>query len=288
MAEILRGAPVAAVVSERASARADALRARGIIPKLCLIRVGDRPDDAAYERNAMRRLAKTGVEAQVAALREDDSQEKLIAQINRVNQDASIHGALLFRPLPRGFDENAVINALSPDKDVDGMTHGSMAGVFLGVERGFAPCTAQACMELLDYYGVDPAGKAAVVVGRSAVIGKPVAMMLLKRNATVTVCHTKTRDLAAVCRGADILIAAAGRAGVVGAEHLRPGQTVIDVGINAAADGSLSGDVDFEGAAAVVGAITPVPGGVGAVTTSVLAYNVTMAAERMHAFTGRR
>ncbi len=288
MADILRGTPVAAVVSKRASARADALRARGITPKLLIIRVGDRPDDAAYERNAMRRLAKTGVEAEAVTLREDDSQEKLMAQINRVNQDASIHGALLFRPLPLGFDENAVMSALSPDKDVDGMTHGSMAGVFLGVERGFAPCTAQACMELLDYYGVDPAGKAAVVIGRSAVIGKPVAMMLLKRNATVTVCHTKTRDLAAVCRGADILIAAAGKAGVVSAEHLRPCQTVIDVGINVAADGSLSGDVDFESAVAVAGAITPVPGGVGAVTTSVLAHNVTLAAERLNGIVSER
>ena len=163
---------------------------------------------------------------------------------------------------------------------MDGITDGSLAGVFAGTGQGFPPCTAQACLELLNYYGVDPAGKRAVVVGRSLVIGRPAALLLLSRNATVTLCHTRTADMAAECRRADILVVAAGLAGVVGAQHLSPGQVVLDVGINAAPDGSLTGDVDFEAAQSIVQAITPVPGGVGAVTTSVLASHVVQAAAR--------
>ena len=200
--------------------------------------------------------------------------------IRRINEDGAIHGCLLFRPLPRHLDEAAVCAALSPVKDVDGITSGSLASVFSGDGQGYPPCTAQACLELLDYYGFEPTGRRAVVVGRSLVIGRPAAMLLLNRNATVTLCHTRTADLAAECRRAELLIAAAGRAGIIGANCLSPGQVVIDVGINVDAAGHLVGDVDFAAAEAVVGAVTPVPGGVGAVTTSVLARHVLDAAAK--------
>ena len=209
------------------------------------------------------------------------TQEELLTVIRRINEDGAIHGCLLFRPLPRHLDEAAVCAALSPVKDVDGITSGSLASVFFGDGQGYPPCTAQACLELLDYYGFEPTGRRAVVVGRSLVlIRKAGSSLLLNRNATVTLCHTRTADLAAECRRAELLIAAAGRAGIIGANCLSPGQVVIDVGINVDAAGHLVGDVDFAAAEAVAGAVTPVPGGVGAVTTSVLARHVLDAAAK--------
>ncbi len=200
--------------------------------------------------------------------------------IKDINEDAAIHGALIFRPLPKHLDDEAVRQALLPEKDVDGITDGSLLGVFAGVPKGFPPCTAQACMEILEQAGIDPKGKEAVVVGRSLVVGRPAAMLLLQRNATVTICHTRTQDMEGVCRRAQILIVAAGRAGVIGADHVSAGQTVIDVGIHVGEDGKLRGDVDFQAAEPIVEAITPVPGGVGAVTTAVLASHVVEAASR--------
>jgi methylenetetrahydrofolate dehydrogenase (NADP+)/methenyltetrahydrofolate cyclohydrolase len=186
----------------------------------------------------------------------------------------------MLRPLPKHIDDQRAREALLPEKDIDGITDGSLAGVFTGTKRGFPPCTAQACMEILDYYGIDPAGKTAVVIGRSLVIGKPVAMMLLQKHATVTICHTRTKDMPSVTRRAEILIVAAGRAGVVGAEYVSAGQTVLDVGINFNAEGKMVGDADFAAVEPIVGAITPVPGGVGTVTTSVLMAHVVEAAKR--------
>ena len=193
-----------------------------------------------------------------------------------------IHGVLLFRPLPRHLDQSVIENALDPEKDVDCMTDGSMSGVFTGKKVGFPPCTPQACMEILDHYGIDCTGKKAVVIGRSLVVGKPAAMMLIKKNATVTICHTKTVDMPSVVKEADIVIVAAGRAGVIDDSYLREGQTVIDVGINVNAEGKLCGDVDFAKAEPIVEAITPVPGGVGSVTTSVLVGHVVEAAKRKY------
>ena len=188
---------------------------------------------------------------------------------------------LLFRPLPKHLDEDLICNTLAAEKDIDGITDLSSAGVFSGKALGFAPCTPSACMEILDHFGVDCTGKKAVVIGRSLVVGKPAAMMLVKKNATVTICHTRTADLPAVCREADILIAAAGKAGMVGADFVRPGQIVIDVGINwNEQEQKLCGDVDFEAVSPIVEAITPVPGGVGTVTTSVLVGHVVEAAKR--------
>ena len=280
MAELWKGAPAASALTEQLIPRAQALRERGIVPTLAIIRVGERPEDLSYERGAMKRCEKVGIAVRQFLLTAVSSQADLMDVIEEVNRDQSIHGCLLFRPLPRHMDEQAACAALDPAKDVDGITPGSLAAVFAGSGAGYPPCTAQACLELLDHYGYALKGKRAVVVGRSLVIGKPASMLLLGRHATVTICHTRTADLPAECRRADVLIAAAGKAGVVGASCLSPGQVVIDVGINVDEEGNLVGDVDFAAAEPVVKAITPVPGGVGAVTTSVLARHVIEAAEK--------
>jgi methylenetetrahydrofolate dehydrogenase (NADP+)/methenyltetrahydrofolate cyclohydrolase len=213
-------------------------------------------------------------------LRSEATQDELLELIGKINKDTSIHGVLLFRPLPKHMDEDKICNALSPEKDIDGITDGSLAGVFAGRPRGFAPCTAQACMAILDHFGVELKGKKVTVVGRSLVVGKPVAIMLMGRHATVTICHTRTVDMPAACRDAEILIVAAGRAGVVDSSFFSSGQTVVDVGINVDDKGKLCGDVNFEQADPIVEAITPVPGGVGTVTTSILVDHVIEAARR--------
>lgn len=280
MAELLKGAPVAAALNEKLTGEVKRLAASGVIPTLAIVRVGERPDDVAYERGAIKRCETIGVVAKVITLPDDTSQDQLIMALYELNGDASVHGVLLFRPLPKWMDENAVRNALAPEKDVDGITDASLAGVFAGTDTGYAPCTPEACMEILDYYGIDATGRRAVVVGRSLVAGKPAAMMLIRRNATVTVCHTKTADMPAVCREAEILIVAAGRPKMIDGSYLSPGQIVVDVGINVDGRGNLCGDVDAEEAQGIVRALTPVPGGVGTVTTSVLAGHVVEAAKR--------
>ena len=280
MAEILKGAPVAAALTEQLAARAEALRSRGTVPTLAIVRVGERPDDVAYERGAVQRCEKVDIAVRQYRLPADAKQDELLRVIDEINRDEGIHGCLMFRPLPRQFDEAGICEALDVRKDVDCMTERSLAGVFTGSGKGFAPCTAQSVMELLKYYGIDPCGRRAAVIGRSLVIGRPVAMLLQAANATVTMCHTKTADMPGLCREAEILVAAAGHAGTVTPEFVNPGQTVIDVGINEAADGSLAGDADFEAVEPLVRAITPVPAGVGAVTTAVLCSHVIEAAER--------
>ena len=280
MAEHWKGAPVAQAMTERLALRADQLRGLGIIPTLAIVRVGERPEDLSYERGALRRCEKVGIAVKQFALPKESSHGDLLAVIQQINTDREIHGCLLFRPLPPQMDEGAICAALDPAKDVDGITAGSLASVFTGGGAGYPPCTAQACMEILDHYGCDLTGKRAVVVGRSLVVGKPLAMLLLGRNATVTLCHTRTADLAAECRRAEVLIAAAGRANMIGRDHLSPGQLVLDVGINVDEEGNLVGDVDLAAADGLAGAVTPVPGGVGAVTTSVLAAHVIRAAEQ--------
>lgn len=281
MATIWKGAEVNSGLNARIMKDVEALKARGITPTLAIVRVGERPDDLSYERGAVKRAEALGVAVAKCALPVDVTQEVLLQVIRDINVDSKIHGVLLFRPLPKHLDEALVCNTLVPEKDIDGITELSLAGVFAGKPLGFAPCTPSACIEILDHFGVDCTGKKAVVIGRSLVVGKPVAMMLVKKNATVTICHTRTADLPAVCREADILIAAAGKAGMVGADFVRPGQLVIDVGINwNEQEQKLCGDVDFEAVSPIVGAITPVPGGVGTVTTSVLIGHVVEAAKR--------
>ena len=280
MARQLLGKEVTAALNEKIKSRAAALKEKGVEPTLGIIRVGEREDDLSYERGAVKRCETLGVACKKILLPADVTQEVLMDAVRQVNEDDSIHGVLIFRPLPRHLDEEAVIRALDPAKDVDGITDGSMVGVFAGREQGFPPCTPQACMEILDHYQIDCTGKKAVVVGRSLVVGKPAAMMLLKKNATVTVCHTRTKDMPSVVKEADIVIVAAGRAGVVDDRYVSPGQIIIDVGINVNDQGRLCGDVAYDTVEPIVDAITPVPGGVGSVTTSVLVGHVVEAAAR--------
>ena len=283
MAKQFLGKEVVAAVNSRIMADVAALKEKGVTPTLGIVRVGERGDDLSYERGAVKRCETLGVAYEKFLLPADCTQEELMAVIDQVNKNDAIHGVLIFRPLPKHLDEAAVIKALDPEKDVDGITDGSMVGVFAVTNQGFPPCTPQACMEILDYYNVDCTGKKAVVVGRSLVVGKPAAMMLIKKNATVTVCHTRTVDMPSVVKEADIVIVAAGRAGVVDASYVREGQIVIDVGINVNAEGKLCGDVDYASVEPIVEAITPVPGGVGSVTTSVLIGHVVEAAKRKFA-----
>ena len=224
MAKLLLGSEVTAALHEQYRAEAERLAAAGVTPALAIVRVGARPDDLSYERAAVRRAEKTGVAVRLCPLPEDAGQAALLETIRALNRDEAVHGVLLFRPLPAGYDEEAACAALDPEKDADGITSLSAAGVFLGSRLGWPPCTPSACLAVLDHYGVSCEGKRVTIVGRSRVVGRPLAMMLLGRNATVTLCHTKTADLAAECRRADILVAAAGRAGVIGEACLRPGQ----------------------------------------------------------------
>ena len=280
MSVILKGAPVVAAMNEANAARCAALREKGVVPTLAVVRVGAREDDLSYEKGVMARCAKVGVEVKQFLLPADAAQEELLGVIACINADPSIHGCLLFRPLPRQFDDRTIRAALAPEKDIDGITDGSLAGVFTNTALGYPPCTAQACLEILKFYGIPLSGRRAVVVGRSLVVGKPAAMMLDRENATVTLCNSRTRDLPEVCREADIVVVAMGKAGAVGAAHLREGQVVVDVGIHVNEEGKLCGDVRFGEAEPLVEAITPVPGGVGTVTTSVLVSHVVEAAEK--------
>lgn len=278
MATILKGAPVVAAMNEANAARCAAMQEKGIVPTLAVVRVGARPDDLSYEKGVLTRCGKVGVAVKQFLLPEDAAQDALLEVIRKINADPSIHGCLLFRPLPRQFDDRTVRTALAPEKDIDGITDGSLAGVFTNTDLGYAPCTAQACMEILKYYNVPLSGKRAVVVGRSLVVGKPAAMMLDRENATVTLCNSRTRNLPELCKQADIVVVAMGKMAAVGADCLRAGQTVVDVGIHVNEEGKLCGDVQFAAAEPVVDAITPVPGGVGTVTTSVLVGHVVQAA----------
>ncbi len=282
MAELMLGLPVAKAINERLLPRIDSLKAAGVSPKLAIVRVGAREDDLSYERGALKRCETLGIEVEVIEVAEADATtESLVATLEGLNARPDVHGVLMFRPLPAGIDEAAVCAALAPQKDLDCMTPTSLLTTLSGRGAGFAPCTAEAVVELLDFYGVELDGANVTVVGRSLVIGKPASMMLQARNATVTMCHTHTRDLAASCRAADVVVAAAGHARTVGAEALREGQVVVDVGINWDEEaGKLVGDVDFESAEPKVSAITPVPRGVGSVTTAVLAKHLVEAAER--------
>ena len=278
MAQILTGAEVVETLNEQIVAEIELLKGRGVQPTLAIIRVGERGDDIAYERGAGRLAERLGVAVRSIVLPEETTTSLLAQTVESLNGDRNIHGVLMFRPLPAHIDEGLVRNALVPQKDIDGITDLSLAGVFTDHPTGFAPCTAQACMEILAHFAIELKGKKAVVIGRSLVVGKPVAMMLLAEHATVTIAHSRTLDLQDIVREADLVIACVGQAHLIDGSFLSPGQVVIDVGINVAEEGYLVGDVVFEEAAAVVGAVSPVPGGVGTVTTSVLMKHVVSAA----------
>ncbi len=291
MAKLLLGKEVTDALNAKLQARTAALREKGIVPTLGIIRVGENPSDLSYERGATKRAELVGVAIRNFVLPADATKEQVLAVIDQVNADASIHGVLMFRPLPKHLkaDQNEICNRLNPKKDVDCMTHMSNAGVFEGLDLGYAPCTPAACMEILDYYGIDCKGKNAVVLGRSLVVGKPASMMLLGKNATVTTCHTKTVNTAEICRRADIVVSAVGVLNSLTADFVRPGQIIIDVSINWDSNkpnakgglGGIAGDAKFDEVEPIVEAITPVPGGVGSVTTSVLMKHVVEAAEKL-------
>lgn len=279
-AEILKGAPVAAFLNEKTAEMCLSLKEKGIAPCLAVVRVGQRGDDIAYERGILKRCAAVGVESRQLILPENVSEAELIDCIYKLNEDKLVHGILVFMPLPGHINEKSVRKAIAPHKDVDGVTEGSAAGVYSGSGMGFSPCTARAVIELLKYYGVEMASKRAVVFGRSMVIGRPVSMLLMEENATVTICHSRTLNPDKIALEADIIVAAVGKASAIGEEYFRPGQTVIDVGINFNDEGKMCGDADFAAAESIVSAVTPVPGGVGAVTTAVLVRHVAEAAEK--------
>lgn len=269
MKELL-GKPVADSIVESLAPEVAALKTKGKVPTLAVIRVGAREDDLAYERGLTKRFESAECAVKKIELPEDVTQEMLDAAVASADADSAVDGILMFRPLPKTLTDKNVLNAISAVKDVDGMGKANMADIFSGAGEGHAPCTAQAVIEMLKFHGIEMKGKKVTVVGRSLVIGKPVAMLLLKENATVKVCHTKTEDLKAECQWADIVVACAGVAKMLNADYFRAGQTVIDVGMNVDEDGKLCGDVDFASVSEIVDAITPVPRGVGSVTTSVL------------------
>ena len=282
MAELLRGAPVARAIAEGLAARVDALRARGVEPRLAVVRAGEREDDLAYERAAERRCLAAGIAFQRVVLEADGvDQASLEGALDALGAQGDVHGILLLRPLPAPLDDAAAAARVPAEKDVDCAGPAGLLATLSGRGGGFAPCTAESALAILDHYGVPLDGANVTVVGRSLVIGRPVSALLLARDATVTTCHTHTRDLAAACRAADVIVAAAGSPAAIGPDCVRPGQVVVDVGTNwDAAAGRLVGDVDFDAVESVVSAITPVPGGVGAVTTAILARHVVEAAER--------
>jgi len=291
MAKRLLGKEVNEAIVANLLERTNALREKGVVPTLGIVRVGANPSDLSYEKGATTKGEQVGVEVKKFELPEDASKEDVLAMIDQVNADDSIHGVLMFRPLPAHLknDQNEICNRLDPKKDVDCMTHLSNAGVFEDrKDLGYAPCTPAACMEILDHYGIDCKGKNAVVIGRSLVVGKPAAMMLMAKNATVTVCHTRTVNTAEICKRADIIVTAAGVLNSLTADFVREGQIVIDVSMNwnpekitSKGKGGMSGDCVFDEVEPIVEAITPVPGGVGAVTTSVLMKHVVEAAEKI-------
>lgn len=279
-AHILGSKPVVEAMARDLRPRVELLRGRGIVPTLAIVRVGNKPDDISYERTAIKRAESLDIMVRVFEFPEDVSYETVSYAIRKINENPQIHGCLMFRPLPEFLDEKELCDLLVPHKDVDGISTAALAGVFTDDPDALPPSTAQACIKMLDHYQIELEGKHVVVVGRSLVIGKPVSMMLLRRNASVTICHSKTRDLANIMSGADIVICATGRPRAFSADCFSPGQVVLDVGINFDSAGHLCGDVDFDAVEPLVGAITPVPGGIGSVTTSCTMEHTIMAAER--------
>lgn len=288
MAELLKGAPVARALTENMQGQIETLKEQNITPTLALLRVGDRPDDVAYEKSAGKKCDKAGVRRRNIVLPSGVTKKEFYQTLEELNRDPNVHGILMLRPIPKELDNELARRTLTPEKDVDGCTDGSLTGVFTGEQIGYPPCTAQAAMEILRYYGIDCTGKRAVVIGRSLVVGRPVALMLLHQNATVTICHTKTEDVSSVARQADILIACSGQMESIGREYFNDHQIVIDVGIGwNEKKGKLCGDVIEEEAAEIVRGYTPVPGGVGTVTTSIMISHVVEAAMRAASVSAR-
>ena len=274
----LKGAEVSAKIKDQVQEIVEKLD--GHVPTAAIVRVGERPDDLSYEKGVIKKIASFGMEAKTYAFPEDISEEAFLEEFRKINADESVDGILLFMPLPKHMNGKLFESAIDPVKDLDGISPVNRAKVFAGEADGFAPCTAEAVIEVLKAFEIPMAGKRAVVVGRSMVVGRPLSMLFLKENATVTVCHTKTADLKEECKRAEILVAAAGKAGMLDKEYVADGAVVIDVGINVDENGKLCGDVKWDGLEEAASAATPVPGGVGAVTTAVLCKHLAQAALR--------
>ena len=287
MAVLLSGKPVAEHMCRDIRLRCEKLSRRGVTPTLGIVRVGRREEDIAYERGAIRRAESLNIAVRRFLLPADASQQELIQTLRTVNEDSSIHGCLLFRPLPQRLNVPEVLGILRPEKDIDAMTSSSMGGLMTQNAAAFPPCTATACLELLRHYQVELMGKNVVIVGTGVTVGMPTAVLLMNLGATVSACNifTDPERLKELCRRADIIISAAGKAGLIGREHVSPGQIVVDVGVSPGPDGKLRGDVDFEQVEPVVAALTPVPGGVGAVTSTVLSAHTVEAALRANGLT---
>lgn len=280
MEKILRGRPVADFLTESVQTEVDKLKSKGVYPKIAMVKVGNKDDDsAAYQRGATNRCLKCNITVENIILSEGCSQGEYIQTIKDLNEDESLDAILCFCPLPENIDENKVKNIIDPEKDVDCFSPVNITKIFSGDKNGFAPCTPMGIMEILDYYEIDLEGKNVVILGRSLVVSKPLSMLMINKNATVTICHSKTKNVAEVASKADILISSIGSAKMVDDSYVKEGAIVIDVGINFDENGKLCGDVDYEKVEDKAGAITPVPGGVGAVTTSVLARQVVNAAK---------
>lgn len=275
--KIIKGKPVADRITENLIEETKKLKELDIVPKLAIVRIGENPDDMSYERGAMNRCAKIGIDVQNIVLQGDVSEGEYIEVIKNLNDDKNINGILCLRPLPKNINENKVKSIIDAKKDVDCFNPINSAKLFEGEKDGYAPCTPEAVMKILNHYEVDLSGKKVVVLGRSLIVGKPVSIMLMGENATVTICHSKTENLAEEAKNADVLVAAIGRAKMVDKSYIKEGATVIDVGINVDESGNLCGDVDTESAIGIAKMITPVPAGVGSVTTSVLAEHVIKA-----------
>ncbi|MGB4393697.1 MAG: tetrahydrofolate dehydrogenase/cyclohydrolase catalytic domain-containing protein [Tepidanaerobacteraceae bacterium] len=283
MGILIKGKPVADKIKEKLKKEVAELKEKGITPKLAIIRVGDDPGDMAYERGAIKTMVSVNIETDVRVLSKDISKDEFIKELKSINDDKSVHGILILRPLPDQFDESVIKNVIAPEKDVDCFSPVNVAKVFEGDETGFPPCTPSAVMEILKHYEIPLKGKNAVVIGRSMIVGKPAAMLLLKEHATVTICHSRTKDLPKVASGAELLVVGIGRAKMIDSSYIREGAVVIDVGINVDEDGKLCGDVDTDDCVDKASMITPVPGGVGSVTTSVLAKHVVKACKMQQA-----
>lgn len=280
--KVLYGSEVAKKLAGSLMQDVNCLKGFGVVPTLVTIRVGERPDDISYEIGIQKRCEKIGVQLRKIILPGDCTSKELLDKIKMVNEDQTVDGCLIFRPLPVQMNDELIRNYLSPAKDMDGITDLSMAGVFTGVPKGYSPCTPDACVNTLDYYGIDVDGKDVVILGRSLVLGRPLAMMLMKKGATVTICHSHTQNLKDHCLCADIIVAATGHIGLVTEDMVGANQILIDVGINENKDGKLCGDIDYEKVAPLVKAITPVPGGIGSVTTTILAKHVIDACKIKH------
>lgn len=281
MEKLLKGKAAADAIDAEILKRMSALFEKGIGPTLAILRVGENPSDIAYENGAVKKAQKLGIQVEKFTCPADFEQNDLLAVVESINENDAIHGVLLLQPLPKHIDSEVIRNAIAPEKDLDCISDRALGNLFTGRE-GFAPCTAESCVQILRHYDIPIKGKRVVVIGRSMVIGKPVALMLMAENGTVSICHTRTEkeDLYDLCAKADIIIAAAGHRGTLTADMVRPGQVIIDVGINFNEEGKMCGDVDFDAVSEIVGAITPVPGGVGSVTTTMLMKHLTDAAEK--------